>query len=258
MAGSQFAGAAERLPFRSSFETGNFSDWNGGLEASMSITAADASDGRYSTQAVMTLGQTADNYKEFLFGDHLRVGGVPVTPANGLWLSFDSKFDSGFTFGSNTNLHKIALINFEDENARRRYQIIINVWISTGEYFVEHLKWNADRSFNRSFPGLSQNVGTAATVRRGQWDRLKLFIRPNTPGATNGVVQLWVNGVLKVDRPNITIREDQPYNPNKLLMVNYVNDTTTVGVQKWDNFYLGESDPDQGRRPNPPVIESVR
>ena len=30
--------AADRLPFRSSFETGNFSDWNGGLEASMRVS----------------------------------------------------------------------------------------------------------------------------------------------------------------------------------------------------------------------------
>jgi hypothetical protein len=250
---------AERLPFRSSFETGTFSEWNGGLEASMRVVQEDASHGSYATRAVMTRGAATDNYKEFLFGDHIRIGsGAPVDAQRGLWLTLDSKFDSGFSFGTSTNLHKIALINLEDENGRRRYQLIINVWTANRQYFVEHLKWNADRSFNRAMPGVTQNVGTPVQARLGQWDKLKLFIKPNTPGASNGIVRFWVNGQLKAEYTNVAVREDTNYNPNKLLMVNYATDTTTAGVQKWDNFYLGESDPDAGVRPNPPILDNVQ
>lgn len=256
--GSGVAIAATRLPFTSGFEAGNFSEWNGGLDSSMTVTDVTATQGRYSTQAVMTLGQPADNYKDFVFGDHPRVGGIPVDRASGLWLALDSRFDAGFTFGPEVVVHKIAIINFENEAGRRRYQLIINVWARTGEYYIEHLKWNADGSFNRAMSPIAQNVGVPSQVRRGNWDRLKMFVRPNTRGQADGVVQFWVNGELRANYTSVALSEDTGYNPNKLIMSNYVPGTATAGVQRWDNFYLGESDPDGRPGPSAPVIRSVR
>lgn len=255
----QSATAATGLPFRGDFEAGNFSEWNGGLDASMSVTTEKASTGRYSTKAVMTRGTATDNYKDFVFGDHTRVGGTAVA-SSGLWVRFDTMFDSGFAFGTGQNLHKSVILNFEDENGRRRYQIILNVLNSNRQYFVEHLKWNADRSFGGSITGLgSQTIGTPAAVRLGQWDRIKLFIKPNTPGQSNGIVRLWVNNELKMDKTAVAVRENTNYNPNKVIMSNYVMDTTTAGTQRWDNFYVGETDPDAGAlRPNPPILNDVQ
>ena len=249
---SPLAMAATGLPFTSSFERGDFSEWDGGLETSMSVTSTDATNGSLAAQARMTRGQAADNYKDYIFGDHARIGGEPVTPTTGIWLRLDSKFDQGFVFGGAANLHKIAIINFEDENGRRRYQVIINVANRSRDYFVEHLKWNADRSFNRAIPGLEQNVGASAQARLGQWDRLMLFLRPNTPGNSDGEMRFWVNGELKADHRNISLREGTTYNPNKLIMSNYVTDTSTEGVQRWDYFYLGETNPEADVRPMPP------
>jgi hypothetical protein len=246
------AHGATGLPFSSSFETGDFSEWNGGLQTSLSVTSAEATDGRYAAQAVMTQGQPTDNYKDYVFGDHVRVGGDPVTPAQGLWLQFDSKFDAGFSFGSNSIFHKIAIVNFEDENGRRRFQVVLNVRAQSGDYYIERLRWNADRSFNKAVGGLSQNIGAPFLARLGQWDRLVLFIKSNTPGNLDGEVRLWVNGVMKAEYLNITLREETLYNPNKLILSNYAPDTTTVGVQRWDNFHLGLSDPRIVIRPMPP------
>jgi hypothetical protein len=247
-----------RLPFRSSFESGSFSEWNGGLDSTMTVTSTQATDGTRSAQSVMIAGQTTDNYKEYVFGDHPRVGGSPVTTTQGMWLSFDSKFDSGFQFASGANVHKIAIVNFEDQNGYRRYQLLLNVYVPNGLYFFEHLVWNADRSFGGSRPGLSQNVGTQVPVRFGQWDKFKIFIKPNTPGRADGVVKMWINGVLKLDRSDVAIREGSSYNPNKLIMSNYVNTATAAGIQRWDNWYLGETEPAATVRPNPPVLNSVQ
>lgn len=253
------AQAVSRLPFNSSFETGDFSEWGGGLEATMSVTNSVATHGSYSTQAVMTRGQIADNYKEYLFGWHPRTnGGVPVSVDRGIWLQFDSKFDTGFQFGTNSVVHKVALINLEDENGRRRYQLILDVWLPERVYSIEHLRWNADRSFSAGLPGISQNIGTPVQASIGAWDRIKIYIKPNTRGNADGIVRLWVNGVLKSERTNVPVREDTDFLPNKLLMVNYVTDTTTAGTQRWDNFYLGESDPGTVVRPMPPVQNPVQ
>lgn len=253
------ASAATGLPFRSDFENGNFSEWNGGLDASMTVTTEKASNGRYSTKAVMTRGTATDNYKDYIFGDHTRIGGTAVA-STGLWIRFDSMFDTGFQFGTGQSLHKVFIVNFEDENGRRRYQILLNVQNSNQQYFVEHLKWNADRSFGGSIQGLGgQHLGTPAAVRFGQWDRIKLFIKLNTPGQSNGIVRLWVNNELKLEKTAVAVREGTSYNPNKVIMSNYVMDTTTNGTQRWDNFYVGETDPDASTvRPNPPVLESVQ
>lgn len=251
--------AAARLPFESGFETGDFREWDGGLDASMTVTAQQSAQGRYSAQSVMTLGSTTDNYKEYVFGDHPRVAGLPVTVETGLWLEFDVKFDSDFQYPACQCVHKIAILNLEDESSRRRYQLIINLWTPDRTFFVEHLKWNADRSFNRALPGMTQNVGTPAAARFGEWDHLKLFVKPNTPGQANGVVRLWVNGRLKTDYSNIAVREDTSYMPNKLIMSNYVNATTVSGTERWDNFYLGESDRGAPAiRPAAPVLHEVR
>jgi hypothetical protein len=247
---SSVALAATRLPFNSSFETGNFSGWDGGLAGRMSVTNEDASVGNYSAKGIVVAGQGADHYQDFYFGNHPRIGGEAVSVDRGLWLSFDSKFDNGYTFGS-ANVHKIALINFDDENARRRYQIILNIYTPTGEYFLEHLVWNADRSFQKAIPGIDQNITPNALLRRGVWERIKIFIKPNTQGQNNGIVRLWVNGVLKADHTDVPVRENTNFLPNKLIIGNYVTDLGTSGTQRWDNIRLTETDPDSVR-PNPP------
>jgi hypothetical protein len=247
----QASAAPARLPFRSSFEPGNFSEWNGGITGRLSVTNETASQGTYSAKGIVVAGSGADHYRDFYFGNHPTVGGEAVSTERGLWLSFDSRFDNGFVFGS-APVHKIMLVNFEDENSRRRYQIIVNVWTPTGEYFLEHLVWNADRSFNKTIPGIDQNVPPDAIMRRGEWEHIKLFIKPNTPGQSNGIVRMWVNGVLKTDRTSVAVRENTNFLPNKLIVGNYVTDTVTAGVQRWDNVILSDVDPD-GARPNPPT-----
>jgi hypothetical protein len=246
------ASAVERLPFSSGFETGSFSEWQGGLDATLTVSSNGAFSGQYAARAQMTSGQTTDNYKDFYFGDHISVGGAAVDE-DGLWLRFYSKFDSGFSFGSE-HLHKLALINFTDSTGLRRYQIIVNVQPATHRYILENLSWRADRSFDRSLFGLIQNVGTPSVIRYGQWDKIKLYIRPNTPGQDNGIVRLWINDELKLAYTNVPMREGSNFNPNKLILSNHVPRTDVSGVQWWDDFYLGEVDPDaQATVPNAPT-----
>jgi hypothetical protein len=256
--GAVASAAIGNLPFRSGFETGNFSEWDGGPTPTMSIVTGNAAAGQRSVQSVLVQGTPTNSYQDFYYGNHPSVGGAPVTTSQGVWLSFYSKFDTGFQYSDQAIMHKIVLMNFDDESGRRRYQIIINVQVSTGNYIIEHLKWNADRSFNRSFPWGTQNVGTPVRPRPGQWDKLKLFIKPNTPGQTDGTVQLWINNELKANYQNIQVREDSTFLPNKMILSSYESGGRAAGIQRWDEFYLGETDPDAGVRPRPPVVDSVQ
>jgi hypothetical protein len=244
--------ATTGLPFTSDFETGDFSEWNGGQTASLNVTAQDSYTGSQAARAVMTPGSTTDNYLDYYFGDHAAVGGTP--PTNGVWLKFAFKFETDFDFG-NASFHKIVIINYEDDTPRRRFQIILNVQQSTGHYYLEHLKWEADRSFGNCCPGLPQNVGTPDGPRVGQWDIIKIYVRSNTPGQSNGIVRMWINNSLRTEYTDVSIRQDTTLFPNKLILSNYVTTTQANGAQLWDSFYLGDTDPDSNNPiPKAPVL----
>lgn len=248
-------GAATRLPFKADFENNSFAGWSGGRTPTMSIVRGGAASGNYSVRATMPGGSTlTDNYQDFFFGDH---GAVRGTPATGeLWLKLASKVDSDFNFGSSP-LNKIAIINFTDTSTqRRRYQILITLSRDTRQYFVENLMWNADGSFGRTVSALTQNTANRPQLRPGQWDQLKLRMKPNTPGKNDGIIQLWVNGQLTMDYKNVPMRENTSFNPNVLIMSNY---TYAGGTQWWDDFYLSETDPDAGQvADSPPMAPQIK
>jgi hypothetical protein len=233
--------ATTALPFTSDFETGDLSEWDGGQSASLSVTSQGSYIGTHAARAVMTPGSTTDNYQDYYFGDHVVVGGTP--PTNGIWLKFAFKFEADFNFG-NASFHKIAIVNYEDSTPRRRFQIILNIQQSTGQFFLEHLKWNADRSFGGCCPGLPQNVGIPVMPRISQWDIIKIYIRSNTPGQSDGIVRMWINNSLQTEYTDVAIRQDTTLFPNKLILSNYVTTTEADGAQLWDAFYLGDTDPD--------------
>ncbi|MET0067928.1 MAG: heparin lyase I family protein [Candidatus Thiodiazotropha sp.] len=248
------AQAAQDLPFRTSFETGDLSDWFWGNYANTTvINTPDAFDGNYCARIDFSATENWDNYQDYYFGDHVSIGShTRGEAADELWLKFSVKYDSDTV---PTDKQKLALINFTNgTDNQRRYQVM--VYSHYGEFTVEHSYIDSWRFFM-----LLPNVGeTPSQVRPGQWDTLKLYMRPNTPGQSDGIVRLWVNGEQKLEYTNINMRESTSYNPNKLIMSSWVdvNRTSQNGVLLQDDYYLGETDPDAGSAviapPSPPVL----
>lgn len=247
--------AAERLPFESSFETGDFSEWDGGRTDSMRTTQQQVSDGVWASESTMTSGQPTDNYLDYYFGDHRSVGGEPAD--NGLWLEYDFLLSPDFDFGFGKDFHKTSIINFTDEAGLRRYQIIIDIHVPTMTWVIENLAWNADRSFDKSVSYFENNVGSARTITPGTWNKVTLYLQPNTPGAADGIVRLWIDDLPYMDYEGANVRESASYNPNKFILSNYAPATDIVGSQYWDDVYLGEEMPgsDNGTRPEPPILD---
>lgn len=233
------------LPFTDGFESGSFSAWTGGRTAGFVVTTPGAASSQYAARGTSVLGASTDYYQEAVFGDHPRAGGVAVT--NGLYVKFSHKFDAGFALGTASAYHKVLLINFEDSNDRRREQIILNVFgISSygglGQYVIENIHWNEDGSFGRG-QLFVQNQGSPVTYRSNEWDTIKIYIRPNTVGLSDGVVRVWINGVLKVQHTNVSMRLTGT-NPNLVIVGHYGPATDIQGTRWWDNVTISESDPD--------------
>lgn len=241
---------AVTLPFVDGFESGDFSAWNGGRTDGFSVSSGSAYYSNRAACGTSLPGKGTDYYLDANFGDHPRVRASPVR--GGLYVRFAHKFGPDFEPGNTARYHKILLINFEDANDLRREQIILNVLgtavsrASRGQYVVENIHWNADRSFNGSRLFV-QNLGTPVSYQPGRWDIIKIYIRPNTVGQADGTVRVWINGNMIIEHTAIHLR-NTAYNPNLVIIGYYAPDTDIRGSRCWDDITISESDPDQGQR----------
>ena len=232
------------LPFESDFEEGNWTEWNGGHSSSMSIISDNANSGSYCARAPLTAGTHSDNYLDFYFGDHINYGGDKLEE---VYLRVYSKFNSGYVWPNDD--HKIALINITDgQTSQRRYQVGILV-NNQGQYFVEHTDIDDWRFYD-----MPQNQGSPVDVRFDVWEKLKLYVKLNTPGNADGILKLWVNDVLKVSYTNVNITENTGYGLNKLILSSYAVDASgSNGFQYFDDWRLSVDDPDGDVALTPPT-----
>jgi len=255
--------AASGLPFQDGFESGNFSAWLPGGTNGFSVSNADHSTGSYAARGASTMGQTTNYYMDRPFGDHPQAGGVPL--ADGVYFKFAHKYDTGFDLGRTQNYNKIFLMNFEDSNNLRRDQVIFEIAVNydngsrRGEYIFEPTHWNPDGSW-LSGSLLFQNRGIPEKYRVGEWDFIKIYIKPNTPNVANGILKLWVNGVLKAEHTNVNMRFTSN-NLNLAIIGSYTTVTDVAGVRWWDRVQISETDPDNSapnvKYPNPPSVIRV-
>jgi hypothetical protein len=231
------------LPWSASFDGGDLSEWSAFRNATgVEVVSSGCQLGRCA-RAPLLSGSYNDNYGDYLFGDHFSVRGDKVEEA---WLRFYSKFDSGYVWPSKG--HKLAIVNLTDgQTSTKHYQVYIVV-SPDGRYAVDHSYFTQRRFF-----GLAQNVGTPVAVVPGQWDKIKLYVRLNSPGQSDGVVRLWVNDQLKAQYELLNIREATQYGMNKLNLSSYSNPPAiSNGVQWWDEFLLSRIDPDAAAAPMAP------
>ena len=218
------ASAQTGLPWRASFETNNFSEFNGGARAGLTVISSGCLSGRCA-RAPLIVGTISDNYADKHFGDFFNVG---LQKVEEIYARAYVKIDPPYLWPNESQ--KLFIFNLTDGiNGDRRYQVFVYV-NPQGHYDITHSDIGAWR-----FYGLRQNIGSPVSARLGQWDKLKLHVRLNTPGQSNGVVRLWVNDVMKASYSNVNIRAGTSYGINKFIMSCYVTDTTlSAGSQ-----YLG-------------------
>lgn len=245
-AGSSGGGSVTPM-FTSDFETGDFSEWDGVREFQPGhfqvLQDASCPTGSYCARATLTEGTTSDNYTDHYFGDHPSVGGDRVDE---VWLKYWVKFEPGYVWPQSGQ--KTALLNATDGvSTQRRYQVMPYV-SSTGTWFVQHSYIDDWRFFDKA-----QNVGTPVQVAMGQWMKIKLYTRMNTPGVSNGIIRLWIDDVLKMDYDNVNLRENTSYGFGKLIMGTYATPGSgSDGFEWFDGWVMSSADPDGSAPGSPP------
>lgn len=235
------------LPWASSFETGDFTEWNGYTRGDITLVEGSAADGRWASRINLVANTLNDNYYEHYFGDHVTTG---LDRVDELYLQFYSKFESGYQWHTLYS-HKIAIINLTDGMAwDRRYQVY--VWVTPDGFYAVDYSDIDDWLFHP----LAQNVGDPTPVVFDQWDKITLYVHQNTPGTSDGIVRLWINDELKLDYSGLDLRENTNFGMNKLILTSWSNPSGGNGVQWSDGWQLSEDPigPQSRVRPNPPVL----
>ena len=65
--------------------------------------------------------------------------------------------------------------------------------------------------------GVTNYSGTS-TMSRGAWHRVEFFVRLNTPGQSNGVQRMWVDGQLRGEWSGLALRSTNLLKLNSLTL----------------------------------------
>ena len=71
---------------------------------------------------------------------------------------------------------------------------------------------------------------------RGQWNTIKERLVLNSPGVPNGVLQVWVNGVQKINYSGIIFRVDQNVKADGFIISSFFGGSDSSWAPKKDTF----------------------
>ncbi len=226
------------LPWSTSFENTMDGDFNGWMRDTTGMRLRDRDDafeGDTVLEIPLVENSLNDNYLEQMFGDHPR---VELEPTREVWWLGRVLWEGDDTLWPDTQSHKIAIFNFEDQAGDRRRQVY--VWVAPdGTYRVDRA--NIDTWDINEIPA---NVAAESpSARFGEWDELKLRVVANTPGQADGIVEFWVNGELIASHDNLNLRDDTAFTPNQLVVTTYSNPSGGSGSVYYDDWQLSTTDP---------------
>jgi hypothetical protein len=118
---------------------------------------------------------------------------------------------------------------------------VVSVWMQSFRYIV---------GIEGGWGMGSVNYVGGPPVSTTAWDQVEIEVKFNTPEVSDGLVRLWVNGVLYIERLNLQLRGPTPTSVNAQGLTNssnYLFDTAQIFVQCgkgnvwYDRFAVGNT-----------------
>lgn len=225
-----------------SWASGTWSDWGGGTPAGMSLSTTNVINGASHSAYVQHVSGTANSaWAETYFGDLDSTGPQQTEVTQ----EFDSYFDPN------------ASINVAGGGGTKITILICNQdWTSIYPqplaFSPFYLTMYADPTFNLwgelhrktvtpdVWQEFGQNVGTSNPIALGKWQHVKVHAKLNTPGNSDGVLEVWLNGVQTMEYTNVDFRDSYTTRGwNMFEITGYDNAApSTTWNQYWDNINL--------------------
>ncbi len=205
------------------WENNNINNWDDDLVVGDTHIDTDpVYDGTY---AIKMESSNAGNYAHF-FGDHPGVDGEMVTD-----VTFEEHYylSPGFQWPEGL---KLWIMNcFESWGAGYNLAegqgkphtwapYYMTTWVNNrGELAGQLVRADGLGGTGALWQNYYQNVGSPVSLSPGTWNKIKIRLKLNTPGSSDGIYQIWLNDELKCNYSNLNYRGTYTtYGWNHLMM----------------------------------------
>jgi hypothetical protein len=218
--GSPGSGIGE-VVFEEGFESGNGASFSQSPYGSItgnpqySVQNGVKATGVYALRHHFNLGQSG-SYATKFFGDNPAISNPNNNHYHDLYIQLKLRYSEGYNFSAGNN--KIMIIGTEDD--RRHDAICCNPWVasyitllignsgSSGFFTVEG---NNKRAPTGQWFGLNPNRAGYSNTNRfatetGRWYTIEVHIRLNDPNQSNGMFEMWIDGVKVSEYSNVLYR----------------------------------------------------
>jgi hypothetical protein len=248
---------APEFVFSDNFDDGDVSDWN---DHHQNVILIDDQQTRnsspYSVHLSHNPGSTNSGNLAIFFADNPTSSNThECSRLDEIYVEYYVRFSSASSWPSTSS--KVSKVEswpvaWAGNSAKNFY---LTTEIDSSGYFTSTLR--RVKGGNTGYFPFPQNVETPIPAAANQWHHVEMKLKVNTPGQQDGVLQMWVDGLLKTDYQNViycTI--DGGYGWNTFLFTGYDNPSSPDNKQQyWDDVTIQSTEIDSP--PAPPTGLSV-
>ncbi|MCU7830934.1 MAG: hypothetical protein KZQ85_17885 [Candidatus Thiodiazotropha sp. (ex Myrtea sp. 'scaly one' KF741663)] len=181
--------------------------------------------------------------------------GIDEEPVNELWLNFEYQINNTSIYNPNTGqASKVLYFNWSSPDDRTRTSQVVLGAMDNGNGHRFRLSKELFDNNGHWIPG-GEWLGDYAPepIPENEKLYLQLHIRNSTDGAANGLVQLYSNGELIIERSDVVLNHNPGHSPNHLVLTPQISHTppgsAEDGYSQYDNVSIYDTDPGFFRAP---------
>lgn len=225
--------------FTENFDDGDVSDWNDHYTNILLIDSKKTHNGSsYSVHLNHILDSSNPGNLALFFADNPTSSNTHTSPRlDEVFVQYFVLFSSVTSWPSiSTKISKleswpVAWANNTNKN------FYLTTEINSSGQFISTVNRIKD---NIGYISYIQNQGTPVSVVPNKWHKIKIRVKVNTPGAENGVIQMWIDDVLTTSYEDIVFcTTDAGYGWNNFALGGYDNSfSPDIKQQYWDDILI--------------------
>ncbi len=121
------------------------------------------------------------------------------TSTNEMWIQYWFKYSSNWRW--NTIMNKQIYVPTGSQSLPEEVNFFIGAMSQWGEQIGFSTQHNSDSSLNQTFRSFGW------TLTKGVWHKVVIHVKMNTAGVQDGIAQVWVDDVLRINQSNVLYRK---------------------------------------------------
>jgi hypothetical protein len=221
----------------------------------LEVTTSPVAGGTHALTAFELGGGTASGWASLFFADHPELGGSSGAPVDDVYFSSQVRFSPGFEFQSGKMFILASFdgwaAGYAQPNSWSPFYLLLQVDSNGEPEGVVHDKTTGTSLWR----AMHRNVGASDPLQTGRWYELGYRVKLNAPGRADGVFQVWIDGILKLDYRDVVYRaQGSSYDWNHFMLSPYQSNVPSADQEQyWDDVMLVDLPASQPIETSPPV-----